>query len=490
MFQKILIANRGEIAVRIARTCREMGIQTVAVYQAADETSLHIRLADECVLLDTPQGLNDQSALLDIARAKGVDAIHPGYGFLAENAEFARACADAGITFIGPPPAVIEQLIKKTETLDIARAAGFNTIQHSGICEQGNSLDDLYDAAERLGYPVVLKSCRGGRGRGERLVNAREQLAEAFNSAQAESYAVYGERSVFLSQAIPHAHQVGVKILGDHQGNLVHLGEYEGSLRNGNQKLLEESPAPCLNESARAALWDTALAIAKHFHVENAVSIEFLIDAQGQPFFTEIKPRIQGEHPLTELRTRLDMVREQIRLAAGEPLNLRQSDVLPQGWAMLCRIQAQNPQQNFMPSPGRVRVRFSNGPETRLDTFLYSGSMVPVLYDPLVAKLTVWAKDRSACLARLERALYELSFNGISTNVTQLQQLAQQPDVQSGAYDTETTPQIRIESNPARLRDLAAAAALLYVRTMQGFTPITPERLTSNWHHAARDLPE
>lgn len=490
MFRKILIANRGEIAVRIARTCREMGIPTVAVYQAADETSLHIRLADECVLVESPSGLSDQNELLEIARAKGVDAIHPGYGFLAENVEFARRCAESGITFIGPPADVMDRALDKIATLDAAREAGFTTIEHALACGTGAELDGLREEAERLGYPVVVKSCRGGRGRGERMVNAPEALGEALERAQAEAYAVYGERSVYLEKAIRPAHQVGVQILADHSGNIIHLGEREGSLLSGNQKLLEESPAPCLNDGQRAALWDTALAIAKHFRVENAVTVEFLVDDQGRIFFTEIKPRIQVEHPLTELRTRLDLVREQIQLAAGELLGMRQQDVTLQGCSMLCGIQAQNPQQNFMPSPGRVRVRFSNGPETRLDTFLYSGAMVPAAYDSLIAKLSVWAADRQSCLARLDRALHELSFNGIVTNVTQLQQLLTQSDVRRGVYDTATRSQVRSESDPTRLRDLAVAVALLYARTGQGPTPETPERLTSNWHRAARTLPE
>lgn len=490
MFKKILIANRGEIAVRIARTCREMGIPTVAVYQAADETSLHIRLADECVLLQTPRGLNDQQALLEIARAKGVDAIHPGYGFLAENVEFACACAAAGITFIGPPADAMQQVLDKIKTLDDARAAGFKTIEHASVCGDENQLADLHVQAERLVYPVVVKSCRGGRGRGARLVNAPEELAEALASAQAESYAVYGERSVYLEKAICPAHQVGVQILADRYGNLIHLGEREGSLLSGNQKLLEESPAPCLNDQQRSALWETALALAAHFHIANAVTVEFLVDAAGETFFTEIKPRIQVEHPLTELRTRLDLVRQQIRLAAGEPLSIRQQDVFLQGCAMLCSIQAQNPQQNFMPSPGRVRVRFSNGPETRLDTYIYSGAVVPSAYDSLIAKLSVWAADRPDCLARMERALHELSFNGISTNVPQLRQLVWQSAVRDGTYTTATTPYLKPKTNPLQQRDLAIAAALLYIRTGQGLAPVTPERLTGNWHHAARALPE
>lgn len=490
MFKKILIANRGEIAVRIARTCRELNIPTVALYETADETSLHIRLADECVLLNSPRGFNDQELILQIARDKGADAIHPGYGFLAENAEFIQRCHDAGIAFIGPPQAVVEQALAKIETLGTVRDAGIHTVEASRACMGDHDVPLLRAEAERLGYPVIVKSCRGGRGRGERVVYTADALDEAVRRAQAEAQAVYGDTHVFIEKALAPAHQIGVQIIADNFGNVAHLGEREGSMLQGNLKVLEESPAPCLNDAQRAALWNTALTIARLLRVRGVITIEFLVDARGEFYFTEIKPRIVTDHPLTEMRTRLDLVREQIRLAAGEALGYTQNDVRLDGHAMACRITAQDPQQHFMPSPGRVRVRFPNGPETRIDTYVYSGCRVPGTYDPLIAKLTVWANSRAACHARLMRALHGMSFSGIATNASWLEQFAQHPDFIHGVYSTETTAHVQSEPHALTLRDFAIAAALFYARTAETAQPFTPPRLTSQWHRAARELPE
>lgn len=489
MFKKILITNRGEIAVRIARTCRELGIPTVAVYEALDQTCLHIRLADECVLLNSPRGLNDQDAILEIARAKGADAIHPGYSFLAENAEFVERCNEAGIAFIGPPPAVIRQASAKIDTLQRVRAAGFPTVECSTACATENDLESLHAEAARLGYPVVVKSCRGGRGRGERIVRAAEDLEHAVRRAQAEAQAVYGERHVFLEKAISPAHQIGAQIVADDFDSMIHLGEREGSLLHGNQKVLEESPAPCLNDSQREKLYATALAIARLLRVRGVVTIEFLVDARGEFYFTELKPRLVTDHPLTELRARIDLVREQIRLRAGAALGMTQNDVSLQGYAMSCRLYAQDPQQNFMPSPGRARVRFPNGPETRVDTYLYSGALVPNAYDPLFAKLSVWAATRDECRARLQRALQNLSITGIATNALWLEQLTRHADFARGAYSTETTMGAQTKPDAATLRDFAIAAALLYVRAAQAAQPTAAPQSESQWHRAARALP-
>ncbi len=490
MFSKILIANRGEIAVRIARTCREMDIPTVALYEAADETSLHIRLADECVLLQTARGFNDMDAILDLARAKGADAIHPGYGFLAENVEFIQRCNDAGIAFIGPPRATVAQAVAKIETLDAARAAGIPTVQASGACLNEQDLPALRAEAERLGYPVVVKSCRGGRGRGERVIYSAEALEQTVRRAQAEAQAVYGDRQVFIEKAILPAHQIGVQILADQFGNLVHLGEREGSLLQGNRKVIEESPAPCLDDAARARLWKAALTVARLFSLRGVVTIEFLMDAAGNFYFTEIKARITTDHPLTEMRTRLDLARAQIRLAAGEPLGFDQNDVHLAGHAMLCRLTAQDPQQNFMPSPGRVRVRFPNGLETRLDTYVYTGCVVPDRYDALIAKLTVWDHTRAACRARFLRALHGLSFSGIATNASWTEKLAQHLAFARGDYSTESALTPPRGTDEQTLRDFAVAVALLYARAQETALPTISPRVQSRWHRAARELPE
>lgn len=489
MFRKILIANRGEIAVRIARTCREMGIATVALYEAIDETSLHIRLADESVLLQSPRGFHDQDAILKIACAKGADAIHPGYGFLAENVEFAHACHDAQIAFIAPPLNVLERVLEKIETLKAARAAGFATVEHSLPCAEAPSLAQMRAQAELLGYPLVIKSCRGGRGRAAQLVREEKFFEHALVRAQREAQNVYGAPTVFMEKVITPAHQVGIQFLADNFGSVVHLGEREGSLLYGGQKMFEETPAPCMNDAQREKLFQTALEMVRLFELRGLFTLEFLVDARGIFHFVEIKPRIQIEHALTEMRARLDLVREQIRLAAGEPLGMTQADVTLCGCALSCRIHAQDPQKNFMPSPGRVRVRFSHGPETRTDTYIYSGCLVPTEYDPLIAKVTVWDHDRPRAMARLQRALREITFHGIATNVGWLERALAQPDVQRGVYSTET----EVEKTPiedTRLRDLAIAAALLYAGANGAARPVVPERLLSNWHRAARKIPE
>lgn len=491
MFKKVLIANRGEIAVRVIRTCREMGIATVALYETADHGSLHVRLADECVRLESPAGFMDQAAILRIAGEVGADAIHPGYGFLAERVEFATACEAAGITFIGPPAESMGQAHYKIGALARAREAGFATIAHSYTSFDEGQFAALQAEAERLGYPLVIKSCHGGRGAGERLVRSPERLAEAVRQAQAESYAVYDDRRVYLERAILPARQVNVQIVADNRGKVIHLGEREGSLQMGHRKVLEESPAPCLTPKQREQLWQTAVELARLFHYQNVGTVEFLMGEDGEFYFTEIKARIQAEHPLTEMVTRIDLVREQIRLASGRPLGLTQQDIDLRGWAMLCRVNAEDPWHNFMPSPGHLqRVRLPAGMEVRIDTFVHSGCDVSAQYDPLLAKLTVWGPDRPTCLARLRCALEDFNVAGTPTNLPMLQQLVHEPALASGNYTTDflAQPLAEVESGVDYTRDLAVAAAVLAMRRTHLFTPSRPERLNSGWHQDSRRL--
>jgi len=332
MFKKVLIANRGEIAVRIIRACREMGIATVALYQPPELGSLHVRLAEESVLLDAPRGFLDQEAILGIAKKKNVDAIYPGYGFLAERVDFVRSCQAAGFTFIGPPSEVIEAVGDKIHALSQAQANGFPTPMYSECVFGDQDMEPLRAAAGRIGYPLVVKSCRGGRGRGERLVWSEDRLEKAVQWAQTESQVIYGERWVYLEKAILPAHQIGVQVVGDRQGSLIHLGEREGSLLYGNQKLIEESPAPSLSGALRERLWQAARDLARLFNFQSVGTVEFLVDEQGQYYFTEIKPRIQVEHTLAEMRTSFDLLQQQIRIAAGEMLPVEQSDIHFNGW--------------------------------------------------------------------------------------------------------------------------------------------------------------
>jgi acetyl/propionyl-CoA carboxylase alpha subunit len=356
----------------------------------------------------------------------------------------------------------------------------------------------LLAEANRLGHPLVVKSCSGGRGPGERLVQTAERLAEAVRRAQAEAQAVYGARRVYLEKAILPAHQIGVQVLGDQHGRLIHLGEREGSLQYGNRKVIEESPAPCLSQSQRERLWQTALDLARLFNYQGLGTVEFLVDEAGRFYFTEIKARIQVEHPLTEMISRVDLVREQIRLAAGEPLGLEQRDVSLSGWAMLCRIRAEDPWRRFLPSPGRLqRVRLPAGPEIRLDTYVYGGCNIPAEYDSLIAKLTVWAPDRAMCVERMRRALEDLKVVGVPTNLPLLQQVLQAPEFAQQSYSTDFLDHSFVAGDHNRqvepethLRDLAVAAAVLYVRRNQLFRPSVPERLSSGWHQDSRRLPQ
>lgn len=493
MFQKILVANRGEIALRIERTCRELNIPTVALYKASDRSSLHVRLADECVELGVPGGFMNRDAILDIAQAKGADAIHPGYGFLAEQAEFVSACNDRQIAFIGPPARVIEQTANKIEALALVESAGMRTVRHSAQSYDGRDDGTLQWQADELGYPLVVKSYRGGRGRGAYLIRGPQQLDAAVRRAQQESYAVYGDRCVYLERAILPARHISVQFLADRHGNMIHLGEREGTLLLGNQKVIEEAPAPSLRPAQRERVWQQALTIARLFRYENVGTVEFLLDEAGEIYFTEIKARIQIEHPLTEMLTHIDLVRQQIILACGEPLESQQSDIQFEGCAALARISAQDPWNHLMPSPGKLqRVRLPGGCHVRTDTFVYSGCTVPSEYDPLIAKLVVQDKDRKSSLGRLERALGEFKMTGTATTLPLVQHLVRDENLARGNYHARALPREfqAATLTPRTLRDLAIAAAVYYDRSGQSFQPVTPERVNEGWHRASRQLPE
>ncbi len=491
MFKKILIANRGEIAVRIIRTCREMGIRTVAVYEISDRQSLHVRLADEAVRLPSHHSFMEPEWMLGIAQEVGADAVHPGYGFLAEDAGFIRACEAAGIAFIGPPADVVEAARTKISALETVRAAGIPTVVHSTRSFADDEFEELQAEAERLGYPLVVKSCRGGRGRGERLVDHPEQLAEIVRRSQVEAKAVYGNKQLYLERAILPAHQVGVQIAADQYGAIVHLGEREGSIIHNNQKIVEETPALCISDEQRPALLAAAVRIARLFNYQNLGTVEFLVDEAGEFYFSEIKSRIQIEHTMTEIVTRIDLVREQIRVAAGEPLGYAQEDIDLRGWAIMCRVQAEDPFRRYMPSPGHLRrVRLPGGPEVRVDTYLYCGCDVPPYYDPIIGKVTVWAADRPACINRMRRALEDFTIIGAPTNLPLLLKLMRVPEFVEGNYTTAILQRPLDEteapdSETAR-RDLAAVMAVLHARHRESFVPQQSELTTSGWHRASR----
>jgi acetyl/propionyl-CoA carboxylase alpha subunit len=488
MFKKILIANRGEIAVRVIRTCRDLGIPTLALYEAPDHASLHVRLADEAVEFKSPKGFMDGALILQIAKERGADALHPGIGFLAESPDFVEDCRQADLVFIGSTEAIGQKL----HLVSLVRKAGYDVVEGSEESCGVTDLEVLRNYADQMGYPLVVKSCHGGRGAGERLIRSPIELDKAIRFAQAESLRVYGDPRVFLEKAMIPAHQVGVQVIADQHGQVVHLGDREGSLIIGNRKVVEESPAPCLTQEQREKMWQAAVEIAKLLKLNNVATVEFLVDGSGKFYFTEVKPRLQIDHVLTEMRSRVDLVREQILAAAGEKLALQQKDLQLQGWSMMCRINAEDTSNNFMPSPGRVtRARLPAGNEVRVDTYVYSGAVIPTEYSRLFALLGVWGADREQARRRLERAIEDMVLIGPKTNLAFIQRIINTPSFVQGQYSGDLIYHLETAPTAAEpyFRDLAVIAGVLYTRRNQMFRPKAPELLKSGWHTDSRRLP-
>jgi acetyl/propionyl-CoA carboxylase alpha subunit len=494
MFKKILIANRGEIAVRIVRECRDMGIWTVVLYDASDRDSLHVRLADECVELRSNLGYMDGPQIIKIAQETRAEAIHPGYGFLSEHPEFVAACETAGIVFVGPSSDVMETVRMKIELLDRVQAAGFATTDHSSVSFRAHERELYHAEAVALGFPLVVKACSGGRGRATRLVRDPEMLDKAVQQSAGEARVIFGDDSLYLERAILPANYIDVQVLGDRHGNVIHLGERDGSIQRNNQKLVCESPAPGLTQALRARLLDTAVQIARLLNCNNAVTLEFLLDQDGNFYFTEIKGRITVEHPVTEMVTRRDLVREQIEIAAGKRLSLTQEDVRLRGAAIQCRINAEDPWNHYLPSPGVLQhFRLPGGPRVRVDTYGYSGCPVPVRYDPILAKVVVWGEDRPAAVQRMLRSLQDFVITGVRTNLPVFQRIMQDADFLAGVYDTQflRRPMLSPASDAPDevLRDLAVAAAVAYAMRSQGRQAVMPPQFLQGWHRASRQLP-
>jgi len=436
--QKVLVANRGEIAVRVMRACRELDLASVAVFSTADEHALHVRLADEAVCVGPPHAREsylNQQAIIAAAQTTGADAVHPGYGFLAENAPFAAACRDEGLVWVGPSPEAIEAMGDKARARQIAAGADAPTIPGS---DGTASLEEALEVAGTIGYPVLIKAAAGGGGRGIRAARDEIELAELVGQAAMEAEAAFGDSSVYLEKLLVDARHVEVQVLGDSHGNLIHLFERECSLQRRRQKLLEESPAPALDPETRAAMTEAALRIAEAANYENAGTIEFLLDRDGAFYFIEMNTRIQVEHPVTELVTGVDLVKEQLRIAAGEPLSIAQEEVELDGAAIEVRINAEDPARAFLPSPGEITaLALPGGPGVRIDTAAFAGYHVPPFYDSLVAKLICWGRDRDEAIARTRRALGELVVEGISTTVPFHIELLDDPAVRAGDYHVE-----------------------------------------------------
>jgi len=440
VFKKILIANRGEIAVRVIRACREMGIGTVAVFSDADRTALHVRMADEAYRLGPAPATESYlrpDLVLEAAARAGAGAVHPGYGFLSENAGFARECADAGIKFIGPPAKAIDQMGSKTAARALMQAAGVPVVP--GTPGPVADSAEATAAAAEIGYPIMLKASAGGGGKGMRLVASAEELPSALSQAQSEAASAFGDSAVYVEKAIVRPRHIEVQVLADEHGQVIHLAERECSLQRRHQKIVEEAPAPLLEGYAqvRDRLTSAAVLAAKSVDYSNAGTIEFLMDADRNFYFLEMNTRLQVEHPVTELITGIDLVKEQIRIAAGEKLRYDQDDVQVRGWAMECRIYAEDPATNFFPSPGKItRLVRPSGPGVRVDSGAYPGWTVPIEYDPLIAKLSAWGPTRQEAIARLSAALQEYSIGGIRTTVGFFRDVLKDPAFLAGDIDT------------------------------------------------------
>ncbi len=438
MFRKILIANRGEIALRIIRACREMGIATVAVYSQADELSLHVTFADEAVCVGpapSAQSYLNIPAILAAAEITNADAIHPGYGFLAENAEFAEICQENDITFIGPDPDMIRAMGDKSSAKETMKQAGVPVVPGSdGLIKNAKIAAEL---AGEIGYPVILKATAGGGGRGMRIVRGPEEMETAFSMAQSEAGTAFGNSGLYLEKYVERPRHVEIQLIGDSHGNVYALGERECSIQRRHQKLLEESPSPVVTPELRKKMSDAAVAGAKRINYLGAGTVEFLLSPEGEFYFMEMNTRIQVEHPVTEMVTGVDLIKAQIQAHAGEKLPEWMGTIQLRGHAIECRINAEDPGKGFMPSPGEITsLHFPGGMGVRVDSHVYEGYTVSPNYDSMVAKLIVHGRDRAEALARMEGALQEFIIEGIKTTIPFHRQLLAHPDFRAGNFDT------------------------------------------------------
>ena len=508
MFKKILIANRGEIAVRILRACREMNIASVAVFSDADRAALHVRMADEAYAIGPAPSRESYlriDKLMDVARRAGCDALHPGYGFLAENPQLPRACAANGIAFIGPSAEAMERLGAKTAARQLAGRAGVPMVP--GVKDPVATLEDAARIARQLGYPVLLKAVAGGGGKGMRQVAGEDALAGAWRDAASEALNAFGDARVYLEKYLDRPRHIEIQLLADAHGHAVYLGERECSVQRRHQKVIEESPSPFVTPELRRAMGEAAVKLAREAGYTSAGTVEFLVDAARNFYFLEVNTRLQVEHPVTEMVTGLDLVKLQIRVAAGEPLPFAQSEVALTGHAIECRIYAEDPANNFFPSPGRILSRRApSGPGIRVDDGIYAGFCVPNEYDPMLSKIIAWGSDRAEAIARLSRALEEFSITGIQTNAALFRAILRDPEFVRGEIHTrwldERLPQLcaspdgsmraipggEASAQDTSIEDAAIIAALLHHANGRGCAPATagPSEPESRWKREGR----
>ena len=485
-FSKVLVANRGEIAVRVIRACRELGVRTVAVYSDADRHSPHVLLADEATCLGPAEpeaSYLNIGRLVDAARAAGAEAVHPGYGFLAENPEFARACEEAGLVFVGPPSHVIAALGDKDRARRLAERLGIPTVPGHPAADD----DTLERAAHALGFPVILKAAAGGGGRGMRVVREPERFRETLASARREVKAAFGDDAVLLEKYLDRPRHVEVQIVADRYGTVVHLGERDCSVQRRHQKIVEESPSPAVDPHLRSRLGEAALRLAQEAGYVNAGTVEFLLDRDGRFYFLEANTRLQVEHPVTELVTGVDLVHLQLQVAAGRRLALRQEDVVWRGHAVEARVYAEDPERGFAPSPGRILLlREPHLPGVRVDSGVQEGQEVPVHYDPILSKVVAWAPDRPTAVARLAHALREYVLLGPRTNLGFLLDLVTHPAFLAGEVSTQfVEDQLAAWQAPDPPPEAVALAATLLAQEPRGPAPVASARAPDPWERLA-----
>ncbi|ATB45557.1 acetyl-CoA carboxylase biotin carboxylase subunit [Corallococcus macrosporus] len=435
--RKVLVANRGEIAIRVMRTCKELGIATVAVYSEADRSALHVRTADQAIFVGPPPSRESylvQQRILDAAKQAGADAIHPGYGFLSENASFVRACESAGLTFIGPPASAMDSMGEKTRARANMIKAGVPVVP--GTTEPIPSVEEARAYVEKIGFPVMLKAAGGGGGKGMRKVERMEDFESSWRSAKSEALNAFGNDAVYIEKYLEKPHHVEIQVFADQYGNTIHLNERECSAQRRHQKVVEETPSPILTPELRAKMGEVAVKAAKAVNYVGAGTVEFLVDVHRNFYFLEMNTRLQVEHPVTEWVTGLDLVAMQIRAAEGEKLGLTEAPQ-PNGHSIEVRVYAEDPSRNFMPSPGKITyLRVPGGPNVRDDSGVFPGYTVPNVYDPMISKLSVWAPTRREAIARAQRALSEYVVKGITTNIRYLKAILANPEFIEGDYDT------------------------------------------------------
>ncbi|PYQ01176.1 MAG: acetyl-CoA carboxylase biotin carboxylase subunit [Acidobacteria bacterium] len=468
-FKKILVANRGEIAVRVIRACREMEIASVAVFSEADRAARHVRLADEALPVGPAPAVDSYlriDRVIEAARASGAEAIHPGYGFLAENAAFARSCEEAGLVFIGPRSQTIALMGEKTSARRLAVEAGLPVVP--GTLEPLADDAAIRREAERIGFPLMLKAAAGGGGKGLRLVTGAGDLASAAARARSEARSAFGDDRVYIERALSRPRHVEIQVVADHHGNAVHLFERECSIQRRHQKVVEESPSPLVTPALRSRMGALAIDLVRKAGYVNAGTLEFLVDETRAPYFLEMNTRLQVEHPVTELVTGVDLVKLQIRIAQGEALPFRQEDLSQRGHAIECRVYAEDPDAGFLPSPGRIlALRVPGGPGIRDDSGVEEGDEVPSHYDPLVSKLVAWGEDRPAAIARLRRAVREYQVLGIKTTLPFFERVLRHPDFVAGAIDTSFVERLGRDPHAAAERPRRVAVVAAAIRAYQ-----------------------